>query len=221
MSYKIAIDGPSSAGKSTVAKILAKELGYVYIDTGAMYRTVALYLLKHKIDYTNENEVKNVIDDISIQLKNEDGSILIFLNGNDVSSEIRTQEVGEAASVSSTFQCVREKLVMLQKQIANETSCVMDGRDIASNVLPNANLKIYLTASLECRAKRRLKDELDKGIDTNFERVKTELAERDHRDMNRALNPLIKVDDAILVDTSDMSIDEVVDKLIELATGKV
>lgn len=216
MSYKIAIDGPSSAGKSTIAKGLAKALGYTYIDTGAMYRAIGLYLIENGIDYSDEKKVCDVLDKIDVSLDYDKNNALhVYLNGKDISSRIRTQEVGEAASVSSQFLKVREKLVMLQRKLAEEKSCVMDGRDIASNVLPNANLKIYLTASDECRANRRLLEEKEKGINTNFEKVLKELRDRDYRDSHREHNPLIKVSDAIEIDSTDKMPDHIIDYILE------
>lgn len=216
MSYKIAIDGPSSAGKSTLAKMLAKTLGYVYIDTGAMYRAFALYLLEHNIDFNDENEINKYIDDINISLDyDENENLIVLLNGKDVTSNIRNQRVSNAASISSQFKCVREKLVSLQKKIAEEKSCVMDGRDIASNVLPNANLKIFLTASNECRAKRRYLEEKEKGIETTLEKVLEEIKERDERDTHRENNPLICVADAIKIDNTNMTVEEIVDDILK------
>ena len=216
MSYKIAIDGPSSAGKSTLAKMLAKELGYVYIDTGAMYRAIGLYLIENKIDIHDEKKVTDVLDKIDVTLDyDKDNNLHVYLNGKDISNKIRTQEVGEAASVSSQYIKVREKLVSLQRKLAEEKSCCMDGRDIASNVLPNANLKLYITASDECRAKRRYLEEKEKGIDTTIEKVLEELKARDYRDMHREHNPLVKVEDAIEIDTSGMTPDELVDLVLE------
>ena len=215
MSYKIAIDGPSSAGKSTLAKGLAKSLGYVYIDTGAMYRAIGLYLIENNIDYNSEQDVIKHLDKIDVSLDYDDENNLhVYLNGKDVSGKIRTQQVGEAASVSSQFLKVREKLVALQRKLAEEKSCVMDGRDIASNVLPNANLKIYLVASDDCRAERRLEEELQKGIDTNFEKVKKELLDRDYRDSHREHNPLTKVPEAVEVDSTGMKPDELIDHVL-------
>ena len=215
MSFKIAIDGPSSAGKSTIAKMLAKELGYVYIDTGAMYRAIAYYLIENGIDYNDELKINEVLDKIDVTLDyDKDNNLHVYLNDKDISNKIRTQEVGEAASVSSQFAKVREKLVSLQRKLADEKSCCMDGRDIASNVLPNANLKLYLTATLECRANRRLLEEKEKGIDTNLEKVMEELKTRDYRDTHRDINPLIKVDDAVEIDTTHMTPDEVVDSIL-------
>lgn len=215
MSYKIAIDGPSSAGKSTIAKMLAKELGYIYIDTGAMYRAIGLYLIDNKVDIHDEKSVIGVLDNINVTLDYDDKNNLhVYLNGKDISSRIRTQEVGEAASVCSQYLKVREKLVSLQKKLAEEKSCCMDGRDIASNVLPNANLKLYVIASDECRAKRRYIEEKEKGIDTTIEKVLEELKARDYRDMNREHNPLIKVSDAVVIDTTDRTPDDVVDDIM-------
>ena len=215
MSYKIAIDGPSSAGKSTIAKMLAKELGYIYIDTGAMYRAIGLYLIDNKVDIHDEKSVIGVLDNIDVTLDYDDKNNLhVYLNGKDISSRIRTQEVGEAASVCSQYLKVREKLVSLQKKLAEEKSCCMDGRDIASNVLPNANLKLYVIASDECRAKRRYIEEKEKGIDTTIDKVLEELKARDYRDMNREHNPLIKVSDAVEIDTTDRTPDDVVDDIM-------
>ena len=215
MSYKIAIDGPSSAGKSTIAKMLAKELGYIYIDTGAMYRAIGLYLIDNKVDIHDEKSVIGVLDNIDVTLDYDDKNNLhVYLNGKDISSRIRTQEVGEAASVCSQYLKVREKLVSLQKKLAEEKSCCMDGRDIASNVLPNANLKLYVIASDECRAKRRYIEEKEKGIDTTIDKVLEELKARDYRDMNREHNPLVKVSDAVEIDTTDRTPDDVVDDIM-------
>lgn len=216
MSYKIAIDGPSSAGKSTVAKELSKELGYIYIDTGAMYRAIAYYLLENNVDYNDEKEIAKVLNRINVSLDyDKNNNLIVLLNGKNISNLIRTQKVGDAASVSSQFMPVREKLVALQRKLAEEKSCVMDGRDIASNVLPNANLKLFMTASVDCRANRRLLEEQEKGIDTNFEKVKAELIERDYRDSHREHNPLIQVPEAKLIDTTDMAINEVIDYILE------
>ena len=216
MSYKIAIDGPSSAGKSTLAKALARELGYVYIDTGAMYRAIGYYLIENGIDFHDEEKINSVLDKIDVTLDyDKENNLHVYLNGKDISDKIRTQTVGEAASVSSQFAKVREKLVALQRKLAEEKSCCMDGRDIASNVLPNANLKLYIVASDECRAKRRYLEEKEKGIDTTIEKVLAELRERDYRDSHRELNPLTKVKDAIEIDTTEMTADEVVDYVLQ------
>lgn len=216
MSFKIALDGPACAGKSTIAKGLAKALGYIYIDTGAMYRAIALYLIENKIDYNDEKATCAVLDKIDVSLDyDKDDNLIVLLNGKDVSKMIRTQAVGEAASVSSQYMPLREKLVSLQRKLAEEKSCVMDGRDIASNVLPNANLKFYVTASDDYRAERRYKEEKEKGIDTTVERVLKELKDRDYRDSHRANNPLIKVPDAIDLDTTGKTGDEMIDLILK------
>ena len=219
MSYKIAIDGPASAGKSTIAKLLSKELGYVYIDTGAMYRALALYLLENKIDINNEELIKKNIGNVNIDIEYVNGEQVVKLNGKNVNKKIRTAEVSDAASKTSVFKCVREKLLNLQRKLANEQNCVMDGRDIASNVIPDANLKIFLTASVDCRANRRYKEYIKKGLKTTLEETKKEIEDRDYRDTNRENNPLIQVSDAYLLDTTDMDIEEVLDKILEMSTG--
>ena len=215
MSYKIAIDGPSSAGKSTLAKGLAKELGYVYIDTGAMYRAIGYYLIENNIDPHDEESIKKVLDKIDVSLDyDKEGTLLVYLNGKDISKFIRTEKVGDAASVSSQFIDVRNKLVALQRKLAEEKSCVMDGRDIASNVLPNANLKLYVIASDECRAERRAREEKEKGRDVSIEEVMKELKERDYRDSHREHNPLVKVPEAHEVDSTGMTPDELIDTVL-------
>lgn len=220
MGYKIAIDGPAGAGKSTVAKIISKELGYVYIDTGAMYRAFGLFLVNNNIDVNNESEIAKVVDKVNISIKFVQNEQHIYLNNEDVTDLIRTPIISEAASSCSVHQCVRTKLVNMQQELAKSTSVVMDGRDIGSVVLPDANLKIFLTASVDTRAKRRIKDYKDKGITKTLEEVTKEIEERDYRDTHRDNSPLVQVEDAILIDSSNMSIDEVVDKIISLADGK-
>lgn len=220
MGYKIAIDGPAGAGKSTVAKIISKELGYVYIDTGAMYRAFGLFLVNNNIDVNNETEIAKVVDKVNISIKFVQNEQHIYLNNEDVTDLIRTPIISEAASSCSVHQCVRTKLVNMQQELAKSTSVVMDGRDIGSVVLPDANLKIFLTASVDTRAKRRIKDYKDKGITKTLEEVTKEIEERDYRDTHRDNSPLVQVEDAILIDSSNMSIDEVVDKIISLADGK-
>ena len=216
MSYKIAIDGPVAAGKSTIARELAKELVYVYIDTGALYRAIGLYLIKNNIDYNNESKVISVLDDINVDIQFVSGVQNVLLNGVVVDKEIRTPLVSEAASVSSAYQKVREKLLGLQRNIAEANSCVMDGRDIGSKVLPNANIKFYLTASIDCRAKRRYEEYRAKGIKIDLEEVKNEIIERDNRDMNRKNDPLVKTPDAILVDNTDFTLSETLDEILML-----
>ena len=214
MSYKIAIDGPASAGKSTTAKMLAKELGYIYIDTGAMYRALALYLIEKNIDPNNENEIKKVIDDIIVNIEYENEELIVLLNGKNVNSLIRNEKVSDAASKSSVFKVVRDKLLDLQRNVANSNNCVIDGRDIASKVLPNANLKIFLTASVECRAKRRYEENIAKGVKCTLDDTIKEIEDRDYRDTHRENDPLKQVEDAIFIDSTHMTIDEVIDKIL-------
>ena len=206
--YSIAIDGPAGAGKSTIAKRLAAKLGYVYIDTGAMYRAITLFYVDRNIDCDNESEVLAHLDEISITIGYSDGNQRVYLNGKDVSDMIRTQAVSDNASKISAIAGVRKKLVALQQDLAKKENVVMDGRDIASVVLPNADLKIYLTASVEVRAKRRYDELIGKGQDADLEQICKEIEERDYRDMHRENSPLVRVEDARLVDTSDLNIDE-------------
>ena len=210
MSFQIAIDGPSATGKSTLAKALAKELSFIYIDTGAMYRAVGLYNIRKNIDLNNEDDVVNTLKDISIDIKYIDKEQRIFLNGEDVSSQIREEKVGTAASIVSTYKKVREVLVELQRSLANVQNVIMDGRDIGTVVLPNASLKIFLTASSEERTKRRYLELKEKGKDVSIEDVAKELEERDERDTKRANSPLTKAEDAILVDTTNMNIEKTI-----------
>ncbi len=220
MKYNIAIDGPAGAGKSTIAKKVAEKLGFVYIDTGAMYRAMAFYYMNNGISVENKEAVIAEFDNIDISLKHVDGIQHIFLNGEDVSGLIRTAEVGENASKVSAIAEVRAKLVALQQAIAKTINVVMDGRDIGSVVLPDAELKIYLTASVKVRALRRYKERIEKGEEADLAEIEKEIEERDYRDMHRDASPLICVPDAIVVDTSDMSIDEVMDKIISLVDIK-
>lgn len=214
MSFKIAIDGPSAAGKSTVSKLLSKELGYVYIDTGALYRAVALYLIRHNINPEDEQAIKLVINDIDVDLKYENDEQIVLLNGENVNRYLRTNEISQAASKSSVFKSVRDRLLSLQRKIADKNSCVMDGRDIASKVLPDANLKIFLTASVDSRAKRRYDENISKGIICDLAEMKKEIEERDYRDTHRENDPLMQVEDAKYIDSTDMTIEEVLDKIL-------
>lgn len=214
MSFKIAIDGPSAAGKSTVSKLLSKELGYVYLDTGALYRAVALYLIRHNINPEDEQAIKLVINDIEVDLKYENDEQIVLLNGENVNRYLRTNEISQAASKSSVFKSVRDRLLSLQRKIADKNSCVMDGRDIASKVLPDANLKIFLTASVDSRAKRRYDENISKGIICDLSEMKKEIEERDYRDTHRENDPLMQVEDAKYIDSTDMTIEEVLDKIL-------
>lgn len=214
--FSIAIDGPAGAGKSTIAKAVSKKLNYIYIDTGAMYRAIGLYYLNNKIDINKEESVNELIDNIKVEITYEDSLQRIILNGEDITDLIRTEEVSHAASVVSTYKNVREKLVSLQRELAESNSVVMDGRDIGTVVLPNASVKIFLTASTEERAKRRYKELIEKGQDVDLEGIKKDIEERDYRDMNRENSPLKQASDAILVDTSNMTIEEVIDEILKL-----
>lgn len=217
MPYSIAIDGPAGAGKSTIAKAVARELGYVYIDTGAMYRAVGLFCLDEAIALTDEARVSEAVRDIDITIAyDEEGAQQVFLNGANVSTRIRTQQVGDAASTVSQYPAVREKMVKLQQSLAEHTSVVMDGRDIASKVLPNADTKIYLTASVEERARRRANELREKGELCDIAEVEAEIRARDDRDMHRQYSPLIQVPEAVLVDSSTLTIDETIDRILEI-----
>lgn len=217
MPYSIAIDGPAGAGKSTIAKAVARELGYVYIDTGAMYRAVGLFCLDEAIALTDEARVSEAVRDIDITIAyDEEGAQQVFLNGANVSTRIRTQQVGDAASTVSQYPAVREKMVKLQQSLAEHTSVVMDGRDIASKVLPNADTKIYLTASVEERARRRANELREKGELCDIAEVEAEIRARDDRDMHRQHSPLIQVPEAVLVDSSTLTIAETIDHILEI-----
>lgn len=216
----IAIDGPAGAGKSTIAKLTAKKLSFVYIDTGAMYRTMAYYFLKHGIDTGEEKAVAEHCEEIEIRIAYEDGEQQIFLNEVNVSKEIRGEEVGNQASVVAAHEVVREKLVALQRQMAASTDVIMDGRDIGTVVLPDAELKIYLTASSAVRADRRYKELQEKGVDCDRKKIEEDIILRDKQDMNREISPLKQAEDAVYLDSSDMTIDAVVEKIVTLAEGK-
>ena len=213
---QIAIDGPAGAGKSTVAKIIAERLNCMYVDTGAMYRTLGLACLNAGIDLEDEEAVGRVCDEAKIFIRYENGVQIMYLDGEDVSTAIRTEEVSKAASDTSKFQKVRERLVRMQQELAEEYDVVMDGRDIGTCVLPNATLKIYLTASVEVRAQRRFKEYTEKGIECDLDEIRRDIEQRDYNDMNREISPLRKADDAIEVDTSDLTIEEVVSEIIKL-----
>ena len=212
----VAIDGPAGAGKSTIAKAIAAKKGYVYVDTGAMYRAMALYFLRSGADLKNESEISKLAQTVDVSLIYEDGAQQVILNGENVTGFIRTEEVGNSASTTSVYADVRTKLVSLQQKLAAGTDVVMDGRDIGTVVLPNADVKVYLTASVECRAKRRYDELTAKGENCDIKVIETDIADRDYRDMNREISPLKQATDAILVDSSEMTIDEVVESIIEL-----
>ena len=213
---RVAIDGPGGTGKSTIAKIVSKRLGYIYVDTGAMYRAIALYLLWNETDIDDEEELKKALERININIVYENNVQHVFLNFQDVSAEIRSEKVSIMASKTSALQPVRDKLLNLKKDIATKNNVIMDGRDIGTNILPNAEVKIYLDASVEVRAKRRFDEMKNKGENPDLESIKLNIIARDEQDMNRKIAPLKKAEDATLIDSSYMSIDQVVDKIISL-----
>ena len=214
--FNLAIDGPAGAGKSTIAKLIAKELGYIYIDTGAMYRAVALYYLNNNIDLNDEKKVNEVIDNVNVEFKLIDGKVKLFLNDEDVTDKIRTAKVSDGASRVSVHKLVRERLVSMQQEIGRKNNIVMDGRDIGTVVLPEADVKIYLTASVEERALRRYKENIEKGEEADLEQIKKDIEERDYRDTHRDISPLRQADDAIYLDSTGMTIEEEVDYIINL-----
>ena len=209
MSYNIAIDGPAGAGKSTIAKQLAKKLGYVYVDTGAMYRAIALYLLREKVKPDDTEAVSNTCTGAEVTLIYQNGEQAVLLNGENVNGFIRTEEVGNMASRASAVPAVRERLLQLQRDLASSENVIMDGRDIGTCVLPNADVKIFLTANSAVRAKRRYEELLAKGTPEAFEKIEKDIIERDARDRNREIAPLRQAEDAYLVDTSDMDIPQI------------
>jgi cytidylate kinase len=218
--YLIAIDGPVGAGKSTVAKITAKKLNIIYVDTGAMYRAVGLYVTRKGLDTKKSEDVNSVLNEINLDVKLSNEGQMIFLNGEDVTKLIRTPEISMAASNVSAIPEVRVKLVDMQRKLAETKSVIMDGRDIGTVVLPNATTKIYLNAELDERADRRYKELIKKGQDVTFEDVKADIVKRDTNDMSRAVSPLKKADDAIELDTTGLTLEEVVDKVIDIINGR-
>ena len=213
MGYNVAIDGPAGAGKSTIAKLVAKEKGYIYVDTGAMYRGLAIHFLNRGIDPEDRKAVAEACRDAEVTIGYEDGVQQIYLNGENVTSMLRAEETGNMASKTSAIPEVREKLLELQRSLAREKDVIMDGRDIGTHILPNADVKIYLTASVETRARRRYDELQEKGEDCSLEEISRDIRERDERDMTREIAPLKKADDAVLVDSSDMTIQQVVDEI--------
>lgn len=213
MSFNIAIDGPAGAGKSTIAKQLAKELSFIYVDTGAMYRSMALYFMRNGISKEDEAAISDACKNVEVSIVYENGEQQVLLNGENVSKEIRKEEVGKMASATSVYKDVRKKLVELQQKLAADKDVIMDGRDIGTCVLPNAQVKIYLTASVETRAKRRYQELQEKGVVCDLEAIKKDIADRDYQDMHREISPLKQAEDAVLVDSSDMGIEEVVETI--------
>ena len=208
--YNIAIDGPAGAGKSTIAKIVAKKLGFIYVDTGAMYRTMALACFRDNISQDDEASVVKKCQNVKVTLAYENGTQKVFLNGEDVSTEIRQEVIGNMTSAIAVYSPVRKILVNMQQELAKTNEVVMDGRDIGSAVLPNADLKIYLTASSRTRATRRYKELVEKGQVCDIDEIERDIKDRDYRDMHREVSPLVQADDAVLIDSSDMDIDTVI-----------
>ena len=213
----IAIDGPAGAGKSSIAKALSKRLGYIYIDTGSMYRAVALFFLDEGVKDSEDSRIESLLEKLDISIKYEDGTQKVFLNGVDVSDKLRLEQIGKLASKFSAIGSVREKLVALQRKLAKKENVVMDGRDIGTVVLPNADLKIYLSASSKVRAKRRYLELLEKGnTDLDINLIEDEIIKRDEADMNREISPLKQAEDAYYLDSSDMTLEEVVSKILSM-----
>ena len=205
MSYSVAIDGPAGAGKSTIAKLISKQMGYIYVDTGAMYRAMAVYFNQNNIDPADEAAINAAVDNVKITIE--------YKNGENVTSLLRTEATGNMASKTSKYKAVRSKLVDLQRELAAAENVVMDGRDIGTTVLPDANVKIYLTASSDARARRRYDELKAKGEECDLQKIKEDIEQRDYQDMHRDISPLKQADDAVLVDSSDMGIDEVVEAI--------
>lgn len=220
MSYNIAIDGPAGAGKSTIAKRIARKLGFIYVDTGAMYRAMALFLIRNDIQPQEAEKISEVCGLADITIRYQNGEQIVVLNGENVNGLIRTEEVGNMASASSINKDVRKKLVKLQQKLAKTADVVMDGRDIGTCVLPRADVKVYLTAGSAVRARRRYDELTAKGEPCDLKQIEEDIIERDHRDMTRELSPLRQAEDAVLIDSSEMTIDEVVDAIIALYEKK-
>lgn len=216
MAFNVAVDGPAGAGKSTIAKAVARELNLIYVDTGAMYRAIALFMLREGVDLSDRQAIIEKCPQADVTIGYVDGVQVVFLNGENVNGFLRTEEVGEAASVISPIPEVRKNMVALQKELAAYSDCIMDGRDIGTCVLPHAQLKIYLTASSEVRAKRRYDELAAKGTESDFQKIKADIEERDYRDMHRETSPLKQAEDATVVDTSDMTVEEVIARIMEL-----
>lgn len=214
--YNIAIDGPAGAGKSTIAKMAAKKLDFIYVDTGAMYRAMALYFLRREIDAKDEKKIAEACEHINVTIAYQEGEQQVLLNGENVNAFIRTEEVSMMTSNTSKYPAVREKLLYLQRELAAANNVIMDGRDIGTCVLPDAELKIYLTASASERAKRRYLEQKERGVESDLAQIERDIIARDEQDMNREIAPLKQAEDAIYLDTSDMTIEEVVTKIVSL-----
>lgn len=216
MGYNVAIDGPAGAGKSTIAKLVAKEKGYIYVDTGAMYRGLAIHFLDKGIEAADTEKIIEACSDADVTIRYEDGLQQVYLNDVNITARLRDEVVGNMASKSSAIPAVRAKLLELQRGLAREQDVIMDGRDIGTCVLPEADVKVYLTASVETRAKRRYDELTEKGVACDFDAIAKDIEERDYRDMTRETAPLKQAEDAVLVDSSDMTIDEVVAAIVAL-----
>lgn len=216
MGYNVAIDGPAGAGKSTIAKLVAKEKGYIYVDTGALYRGLAIHFLDTGISPEDTDEIIQAVKDADVTIQYEDGVQQVYLNGKNITSRLREEAVGNMASVSSAVPEVRARLLALQQNLAKEKDVIMDGRDIGTCVLPDADVKVFLTASVETRAKRRYDELTEKGVVCNFNEITKDIKKRDERDMSRATAPLKQAEDAVLIDSSDMTIEEVVGAIVSL-----
>lgn len=216
MGYNVAIDGPAGAGKSTIAKLVAKEKGYIYVDTGAMYRGLAIHFLDKGIAAEEEDKIIEACKDADVTIRYEDGQQQVYLNDVNITSRLRDEAVGNMASKSSAIPAVRAKLLELQRGLARTQNVIMDGRDIGTCVLPDADVKVYLTASVETRAKRRFDELKEKGVACDLAEIAKDIEERDHRDMTREIAPLKQADDAVLVDSSYMTIEEVVKTISDM-----
>lgn len=216
MGFNIAIDGPAGAGKSTIARRTAQELSFIYVDTGALYRALAVFLVDEGVSPEDTEKVKEAVKSVKVSVAYENGEQQVLVNGKNVTDRLRAESAGNMASTISAIPAVRAALLDLQRDLAKAHDVLMDGRDIGTNVLPNAELKIYLTASVETRAERRYRDLQEKGVEKPLSEIKKEIEERDHRDMTRAIAPLKQAEDAVYLDTSHMNIDEVVEAIKKL-----
>ncbi len=216
MGYNVAIDGPAGAGKSTIAKLVAKEKGYVYVDTGAMYRGLAIHFLENGIEAEEKEKIAEACKDADVTIRYEDGQQQVYLNGKNITAKLREEAVGNMASKSSAIPEVRAKLLELQRELARKEDVIMDGRDIGTCVLPDADVKVFLNSSVETRAKRRYDELVEKGVACDLEEIARDIAERDERDSTREIAPLKQAEDAVLVDSSHMTIEEVVAAIVKL-----
>ena len=221
MAYSVAIDGPAGAGKSTIAKLISREMGYIYVDTGAMYRAMAVYFSKNKVNPEDESAINEAVKNLDIKIEYQNGEQQVILNGENVTGLLRTEETGNMASKTSKYKEVRSKLVELQRELAKTTDVVMDGRDIGTTVLPDAFVKIYLTASSDARAKRRYDELVAKGEQCDLSAIKEDIEKRDYQDMHREISPLKQAEDAVLLDTSDMNIEQVVAAMRDIIDNAV